>query len=49
MCTILLPGPHLEEGEAIEIRYGANVRSIKLGSVQDHGHGFTAYAFTDVA
>jgi len=49
MCTILLPGPHLKEGEALELHYGQKVRTIALGPVQDHGHGFTAYAFTDTA
>jgi len=49
MCTILLPEPHLKEGDALEILYGQNVQNISLGPVQDHGHGFTAYGFTDVA
>ena len=49
LCTILLPGPHLKDGESLEIHYGPNVRGIKLGRIQDHGHGFTAYAFTDTA
>jgi hypothetical protein len=49
LCTILLPDPHLKQGELLEIRYGQNVRNITLGAVQDHGHGFTAYAFTEVA